>query len=91
LKGFADIHNHQFSYLGFGGVAFHGRAFNDLAQALPWCDFIPGSLPLIPIHGPGGSRDIMGNIVRTQILHLPASALFGYAVGGYPAFDGWPR
>lgn len=43
MNGFADIHNHQFAYLDFGGTAFHGRAFGDLAQALPECT---------PAHGP---------------------------------------
>jgi hypothetical protein len=88
LKGFADIHTHQFAYLGFGGWAFHGRAFGDPVQALRWCDFAPGPVgPLTAIHGPGGAADIIGNIIK----HTQGSSIFGHRVGGYPAFDGWPR
>lgn len=25
MKGFADLHNHQFAYLSFGDMAFYGR------------------------------------------------------------------
>jgi microsomal dipeptidase-like Zn-dependent dipeptidase len=91
LKGFADIHNHQFSYLGFGGMAFHGRAFGDPEQALPWCDFIPGSVPPMPIHGPGGIADFIGNLIKTLQAGGDPIGVLGHRVGGYPAFDGWPR
>src|SRR5215218_2501604 len=97
MKGFADIHNHQFAYLGFGGRAFHGAAYGDPADALPWCDCIPGVGPCIPgvgpripIHGPGGSSDTLGNIIRNQY-GGSLLGLFGHKVGGYPQFDGWPR
>jgi len=59
VVGFADLHNHQFAYLGFGGMAFHGQAFGNIADCLPWCDFVRGSLPPIPIHGPGGVDDFV--------------------------------
>jgi hypothetical protein len=78
MLGFADIHNHQFAYLGFGGKAFHGRAFGDIADALPWCT---------PDHGPGGTGDIIGNIIKSMY----GSSILGHHVGGYPEFDGWPR
>ncbi len=78
MKGFADLHNHQFAYLGFGGLAFHGRAFGDPSQALPWCN---------QVHGPGGVGDIMGNALKTAYGNLSV----GHLVGGYPQFDGWPR
>jgi microsomal dipeptidase-like Zn-dependent dipeptidase len=78
LKGFADLHNHQFAYLGFGGMAFHGRAFGDPAQALPWCT---------PVHGPGGVGDIIGNLIKSTY----GSPSAGHLVGGHPQFDGWPR
>ena len=78
MIGFADIHNHQFSYLGFGGKIFHGRAFGEISQALPHCDVD---------HGPGGVGDIMGNVLKgTYSGYSP-----GHLVGGYPQFDGWPR
>jgi microsomal dipeptidase-like Zn-dependent dipeptidase len=91
IKGFADIHNHQFSYLGFGGIAFHGRAYGDPAEALPWCDFVQRRLPLIPIHGPGGTADFIGNLIKTFQAGGNTIGVFGHSVGGYPKFDGWPR
>jgi microsomal dipeptidase-like Zn-dependent dipeptidase len=83
MKGFADLHNHQFAYLGFGGKAFHGRAFGDMKAALPWCDFVNGDR-FNPIHGAGGTLDIMANFLKL-------SEGPGHLVGGYPQFDGWPR
>lgn len=92
IKGFADLHNHQFAYLGFGGRAFHGRAFGPQAQALPWCDFFPPGFPpgtpgRIPVHGPGGMGDVIGNTLKSSY----GSSILGHKVGGYPQFDGWPR
>jgi microsomal dipeptidase-like Zn-dependent dipeptidase len=87
VTGFADIHTHQFAYLGFGGLAFHGRAFGELSEALPWCDYLPGTVPPFPRHGPGGSLDFIGNLLKS----LYGSSIAGHRVGGYPAFDGWPR
>jgi microsomal dipeptidase-like Zn-dependent dipeptidase len=82
ISGFADLHNHQFAYLGFGGKAFHGRAFGDLETALPWCT---------SDHGPGGLDDVLSNVMRTASYGVPILGIFGHRVGGYPEFDGWPR
>lgn len=82
LIGFADTHNHQFAYLGFGGKAFWGAAYGDLEHALS---------PCTAAHGPGGVRDVMGNVMRTMSLGLPATAALGHATGGAPDFHGWPR
>jgi hypothetical protein len=88
MKGFADIHNHQFAHLGFGGMAFHGRPFGDLSEALPCCDFGQGPLgPRTPIHGPGGLGDIVGNILKAAY----GGSVLGHKVAGNPQFDGWPR
>ena len=78
MKGFADTHNHQFAYLGFGGMAFHGRAFGAMKDALPWCT---------AVHGPGGVGDAVGNIMKAMY----GGSIVGHKVGGYPQFDGWPR
>lgn len=78
LWGMADLHNHQFANLGFGGTFFHGEAFNaggGVAAALPHC----GARTR---HGPAGVADNVGNILRGK---------FGHLVGGFPEFDGWPR
>jgi microsomal dipeptidase-like Zn-dependent dipeptidase len=77
-KGFADLHNHQFANLGFGGLAFWGSPAGPVAAALPWCT---------PAHGPGGLGDVIGNLIKTMYGSTP----FGHHVGGNPEFDGWPR
>src|SRR5215831_3166775 len=90
VQGFADIHNHQFANLAFGGRLLWGKAFDPggIDDALPWCDYLPGKgpAPLDPsvwVHGPGGIGDIIGNFFLS--FHL------GHKVGGYPEFDGWPN
>jgi microsomal dipeptidase-like Zn-dependent dipeptidase len=86
IKGFADIHNHQFAYLGFGGNAYWGEAFGPIDQALPHCD---------PVHGPDGTQDLIGNIMKQMyggtFLGIPKPIPLGHHVGGHPEFDGWPR
>jgi microsomal dipeptidase-like Zn-dependent dipeptidase len=77
-KGFADLHNHQFANLGFGGLAFWGSPSGPIDTALPWCT---------PAHGPGGVSDAIGNVMKAMY----GSSLFGHHVGGNPQFDGWPR
>ena len=81
-QGFADLHNHQFANLGFGGVEFFGVPSGPLQQALPWCT---------PAHGPGGVGDMAGWIMKTFIFQYPGAVLPGHKVGGWPQFDGWPR
>lgn len=95
VRGFADVHNHQFAHLGFGGLAFHGAPSGPLEDALPWCDFLhvpPFGLPGRVIHGPAGMRDLVGQVFayayRRADAVLPG---IGHKVGGYPQFDGWPR
>ena len=79
-KGFADIHNHQFGNLGFGGGgAIWGKAFGDIATALPWCT---------SAHGPGGVGDLVDKAMSYTYLGLPRA---GHLVGGNPEFNGWPR
>jgi len=57
IVGYADLHAHMFSYLGFGGDPgsfpmgrhFWGKAFGGIDKALAWCT---------PQHGPGGTGDL---------------------------------
>ena len=91
--GFADTHTHQFSSRGFGGQVLWGQPFSPrhltnpdsaLKDALPWCDFAPGSSltnPL-PVHGPEGTLDNLGRAL--------GEGFGGHHVGGFPEFDGWP-
>jgi len=90
IRGFADLHTHQFANLGFGGWAIAGEPFGAPATALRWCDRQQQ-------HGAGGKNDILGNMVKVNnlgggILGLPIDPrVLGHKVGGYPQFDGWPR
>lgn len=88
IRGFADVHNHQFANLGFGGLAFHGAAFGPPAEALPWCDHLAGE-PAQLIHGPAGLRDVVGFVMAHSYGH--GGLGIGHRVGGHPQHDGWPR
>jgi microsomal dipeptidase-like Zn-dependent dipeptidase len=98
VRGIADLHTHQFSNLGFGGVVFWGAPFDwrGVNSALAWCDYtfdfstelngVDG--PMVPslgyeIHGPK----------TLQALSHPLSNAFPegqHEVGGTGPFDGWP-
>jgi microsomal dipeptidase-like Zn-dependent dipeptidase len=89
IIGYADLHNHQMSYLGFGGNPqkyplgryMFGKAFGPIDSALPWCT---------PVCGPGGVNDLADWALRlTMYGTVPTSTV--HAVGGFPAFDGYPR
>lgn len=45
VVGFADLHNHQFANLGFGGLLLWGEPFHEqgMSHALPWSDFMPSA------------------------------------------------
>jgi microsomal dipeptidase-like Zn-dependent dipeptidase len=75
--GFADLHNHQFAYLGFGGRAFVGSAFGEISDALESCTLV---------HGPLGALDLLGNIVS-----FVYETGLGHWTDGYPHFTGWPH
>jgi microsomal dipeptidase-like Zn-dependent dipeptidase len=87
--GYADLHAHIFSYFGFGGDPvsfpkgrhFWGKAFGQIANAVPWCD---------TVHGPGGTGDLGNYILQIATVgRVPPNT--GHAVGGNPKFDGWPQ
>jgi microsomal dipeptidase-like Zn-dependent dipeptidase len=77
LVGLADIHNHQFSNLGFGGLAVVGSAW-DYSEGLALnsgTDFW--------LHGPGHSLD--------PLVWFDGPKPGPFANSGYPHYDGWPR
>jgi microsomal dipeptidase-like Zn-dependent dipeptidase len=77
--GLADIHNHQFAYLGFGGLAVVGEAFSaddDESRAL-------SSETDLRIHGPLHLGDPL------TLFDGPEAGLVDNS--GYPAFRGWPK
>jgi microsomal dipeptidase-like Zn-dependent dipeptidase len=56
LWGYADLHNHQFSNLGFGGMVVWGAPFTQngsIASALPWSDWTPSNKALCDANDPG--------------------------------------
>lgn len=77
-KGFADLHVHQFSNYGFGGVALVGRSDGALASSLGVCS---------SIHGPGGIADVAGSMVR---MGVPGTTFWGHSTDGWSDYDGWP-
>jgi microsomal dipeptidase-like Zn-dependent dipeptidase len=89
IVGYADLHSHQMSYFGFGGDPQHfplghymfGKAHGPIDAALPWCT---------PVCGPGGVNDLAEYFLKIAMYgSLPPNT--GHAVGGFPAFDGYPR
>jgi microsomal dipeptidase-like Zn-dependent dipeptidase len=77
--GWGDLHAHPFADEGFGRNLFFGKAYGDMASALPHCD---------AEHGIGGINDLAGMAMHAVYGNgFP----FGHKVGGFPEFDGWPR
>jgi microsomal dipeptidase-like Zn-dependent dipeptidase len=75
IFGMADLHNHAFANVAFGGELVWGKTWDPRGPdfALPGCT---------PAHGLGGLDDIIGNYLGN---HFP-----GHATGGWDQFDGWP-
>jgi microsomal dipeptidase-like Zn-dependent dipeptidase len=79
LLGFADIHNHQFANLAFGGKFIVGDAFGQLPTALdPAVD--------AAFHGPSHGGDIMGGFMA-----LGPGYTWLYPHQGPLSFVGWPN
>lgn len=78
-KGFADVHNHQFAHLAFGGAGAHyGEAYGEISKALSHCGYF---------HGAGGVRDNIDKVFSV----VYGNGRIGHLEGGNPEFDGWPR
>jgi microsomal dipeptidase-like Zn-dependent dipeptidase len=106
VVGFADLHNHQFSNLGFGGAVIWGEPFHPagIQAALPHCDFAafgmldykgnPFTINEVPTplfgYGEHGAGGLSDNI-GTAVKAAAKVSGAGHKVGGYPEFDGWPR
>jgi len=77
VVGFADIHLHITADMRAGGRVLHGEAFDrfGISHALGFDE---------RDHGPDGSADITGNLLRTG---LPFGA---HDIHGWPSFAGWP-
>ncbi|GIE47176.1 membrane dipeptidase [Actinoplanes nipponensis] len=79
-RGFADLHNHQFAQLAFGGRVLWGSA----AAA----DSELGSCR--PEHGPHGLFDLPGNLAQVLLGTGSVAALLGHRTDGAPDFPAWP-
>ena len=75
--GFADLHNHQFANLGFGGKLIWGSPYGDLNEVLTSC---------ADRHGWKGWHDVVGNAMRLALIRRAP----WHGVDGSPGFSGWP-
>lgn len=91
IWGFADLHNHQFANLGFGGVMFHGAPFDPsgkVKRALPRCDFLPqfsarlGYDPFSPYWLPPLSPLVNPLGLPIQPVPIPEFPFVGYPLHG---------
>jgi microsomal dipeptidase-like Zn-dependent dipeptidase len=81
LSGFADLHNHQFADLAFGGHVVYGAPGGELVD-LASCR---------RRHGPHGLLDLIGNASTMVLGGSGAQALLGHGTRGWPDFTAWPR
>jgi microsomal dipeptidase-like Zn-dependent dipeptidase len=92
--GFADLHAHPVSHLGFGGNLFWGRPDGPIDDALGWCTSMHGAggTGLFTSHAAKPLGSLLVGFVEGQPNVMPAGLPgYGHLVGGYPQFDGWPR
>ena len=77
VRGFADLHLHMTANLRAGGAVVSGEPFNrfGITEALGHD---------ADVHGPDGSLDITGNLLRTG---EPTGT---HDTDGWPTFAGWP-
>jgi microsomal dipeptidase-like Zn-dependent dipeptidase len=77
LRGFADLHDHQFNHLAFGGQAIIGDPAEPSPQALKDC---------WPYHAPWGTNDLMERFHPARCGNYS-----GHWTNGNDRFEGWPR
>lgn len=91
VRGFADLHTHQFSHLAFGGAIFHGVPDGNGITDLVDCDLT---------HGSRGRNDPVGNAMSAESTaqselaaakNIALKLVNGHNTRGYPAFSAWPR
>ncbi len=107
VRGFADIHMHQFSNLALGGAAFWGDTHHSggIDKALPWCDWtwkfpiLPG-LSLSPDFHPTLGFKAHGTVAHQWVdcpiddfgISVSCNSHEGvHAVSGTGPFEGWPK
>ncbi len=100
VRGIVDMHTHQFSNLGFGGVVFWGAPYDagGINEALPWCDYTwkfsttmattGASGPIVPFLG----HEVHG-APAVQWAANPIGVVMGEGLhdpAGTGSFAGWP-
>jgi microsomal dipeptidase-like Zn-dependent dipeptidase len=90
VRGFADIHNHQFANLAFGGHFLVGSPFGPIDTAL-------SSDSDRSFHGSNHSNDTIGENmgdngvpVTLTTSFAPSLPLAAIPNAGFPDFSGWP-
>jgi microsomal dipeptidase-like Zn-dependent dipeptidase len=76
MRGFADIHNHQFANLAFGGKLVTGSPYGALSDLSAAAD--------LKNHSSGHLSDVMGG----YLAGYPGPITYGN--DGFPNFGGWP-
>lgn len=83
MRGFADLHCHPMSHLGFGRRLFWGAPDGGPIEAvLRTCE---------EAHGAGGTGIFVGNPALTRFEDPGFGGAIGHMTGGARNFDGWPR
>lgn len=103
IWGYADLHNHQLSNKGFGGVFMWGESFTNvpdpstasaLAPDIAWSlrDFrAQAAMPWCDFSSLSPIGSVHGPGHSFDLIGTIALGQGYKAVGGYPGFDGWPR
>lgn len=100
VRGIVDLHAHQFSNLGFGGVVFWGAPYDagGINEALPWCDYTwKFSTTMATTGAPGPTLPFFGHEVHgapaVQWAANPIGVVMGEGLhdpAGTGSFAGWP-
>jgi len=100
VRGIVDLHAHQFSNLGFGGVVFWGAPYDagGINEALPWCDYTWKFSTKMALTGaPGPTVPFLGHEVHGSVVSQPFANPIGVVMGeglhdpaGTGSFAGWP-
>lgn len=100
VRGIVDMHTHQFSNLGFGGVVFWGAPYDagGINEALPWCDYTWKFSTKMALTGADGpvkpfvGREVHGDPI-VQWAANPIGVVMGEGIhdpAGTGSFAGWP-
>lgn len=90
VRGYADIHNHMFAELAYGGAWYHGSAVGPEEIALAACDVDVDLLGLFEKHGRTKIPFVNRLITDIRGGHADSGRHEGRR-DGYPTYEGWPR